>query len=453
MKKNQIFILAVIFIVLVAGVAVKEWIKPKELVSEEFSPLGFFFDAGLVEKIQIGRGDQTTVHLVKSGADWRLPEFANARADGSKIAAFLTSIREMKGELRAFRADQAEDFGLIPADAFRVRLWDALGTPLLEFWIGSKQSGEGYAFIRREPSEKIFVTDADYFTTLALFGNPQTQVPQNEPWVALDLLNVHLDQIEKFEIRRRFGDTWVVQSGAEQSTELSPAGGGLWQFSRPGIPFEADPEKILNFLSNLVTLRASRAQLEDPEAEKRFRPQWEMEIRIREGKSLTLQAGPRDPDTQFYKLLVSSEPLTFLVLDYHFKQMDADDSSFFAANPLRVEPEAVEKIIVKSGRNRMIVRAEEAAPEAWQDYLKRLENFTVSRMLSDPDEQKKIKSRGPHYLEIHPPEGQPVILDVGKALSKDAGEYPARLREGDQPFAISAETFRSLFENTGRSAR
>ena len=61
MKPKQVLVLAVIFVCLLVGVAVKTFHKSPELATEIYDPLDFSLDAGKVGRIEIGKGAKENI--------------------------------------------------------------------------------------------------------------------------------------------------------------------------------------------------------------------------------------------------------------------------------------------------------------------------------------------------------------------------------------------------------
>ena len=448
MKPKQILILGIVLCILVLGVAVKALWKPKELVTEEFTSLGIVFDPSLVERIRIGGADdEEAFELVKTQGGWNLPDRWNARANGAKIERFLKGIRDAKGELRAEGRDLWDDFGIHPREAFQISLSDAFGTPLFEWRIGKKKWDHRYPFVRQVASERVYLTDADLFSFLGMFGDPARQIPKSDPWAALDLLNLRLDQIQ--EIRaERFSDQESERVMAiERSSAIGISGMGSWQYVNKTLPFEMDQGKVERFLMSLVGWRAARILEPGHEAYGLDRPAWQMTVTLEEGKEVTVTVGWQDQETESYFVKVSQEPVVFQVSKLHFEEMDIDDSYFFRDNPLRIASSKIEKLVIRSKKKKVNVLPQTERPEVLAEYLGHLEQFRVSKLLFSASAQKKVKVNGPYSLEIQF-EGKPTfILDVGDWVSKKTRERVTQVRGKAQPFAISEATFKSLFED------
>jgi len=253
MKIKQILVLGVIFCVLALGVGIKQFLKPKELATEEYTPLRFSFDPSFVEKIHLGKGYETPIDLVKTEGVWRIPERWNVRANRAKIENFLENIRTAKGELRADDRNLARDFGLESSEAFYVSLFDALGGPLFKVWIGTKKSVFRFPFVRVEGSDRIYLSEMDFFDALGLYADPKKQRPTADPWLALDLFDLKMDEIQGIEIRR----FEKKEAGTVLAVNRRKADPSTWEYAKDMVPFLMDQVKIREYLTELVSLRAT----------------------------------------------------------------------------------------------------------------------------------------------------------------------------------------------------
>jgi hypothetical protein len=331
MKPKQIFILAVIFGLLMAAVLVKELQKPAELTEEEYISLDLSFDSPQVAKILIGKGQEKFVELLKSSHVWRIPELWNARADSSKVERFLQGIRDARGELRGSDKSLFGDFGIGDDKAFSVLLLKETGEPVLKLFLGTKKGDYRFMFVRKEGSEKVYLTETDLFGEMGILGDPETQNPQKEHWAGLTFSELDTDKIDRLEARRFAKEKETLTMSIVRTSNPSDPAKKEWKYARETVSAAMDQEKIKQFLNFLTNTYASKVL--DPTAYNFGKPAWQMKIGLEDGKEVILNAIVSDETTKDYAVQVSTEPVAFQVSKYYFEDLDIEDSKFFAEQP------------------------------------------------------------------------------------------------------------------------
>lgn len=460
MKTRHIFILAIVLVLLIAGVVFQQLQKPAELTTEEYAPLDLSFDSAQVAKLQIGKGSGDTDNpfflfaVIKSdpGPAWSIPDFSGARADQNKIDQFLKEIREAKGELRANDPSLFSDFAVDKDQAFQVILSDKDWKSLLTFYIGAKRAGASGLFVRQEGSNTVYMTHANLLGLMGFYGDTETEKPAMDYWAALDLVKPEdAGKVERLEITRMNGREIAAASVAR---EADPADSTKkrWKYLRADLPFALDAEKVRQFLSSIPNWKASKAL--DPKAKDYgfAKPHWQMKLGLEGGEEIVLTAGAEDEESNAVYMQVSREPVVFQLPRYYFQNFDIDDSKFFVDNPLSIEPEKTVKLIVHADANEFSLTPKEKKWDSLVGYLNDLKTLTVTKLLFSSEDQKKVKAQGRHWLEIQMEGASPVLLDIGNMISEQTKEYAARKRDGTEPFAIPEFVFKRFFENLDRLA-
>ena len=461
---------------LVAGVVLKQTQKPEELATEEYVPLDLSFDAAAVQKIDIskpkaatagaGKKEEEYVELVKKNDIWKVSGLFNARADEDKIEKFLKELREAKGELRAKDKALFPDFGIGDNEAYRIVLTgganagEAGRLPLLDLRIGTKKADYRSLFVRKEGSDPIYVTDANLFGEMGLYGDPKTESLNQDYWPSTSLVEVDSDKVTKLETRR-FKDgeevltTSVIKEAFGARSSSSGEGPGTegvqkkWKYTREDRPFAIDAEKIKNHLDSLKTWRAQKVLNPKEKDYGLAKPAWRMNILMEDGKEIAVSAGGADEDTKAYDMQVSGEPVVFQLTYYYFENMDVDDSRFFVDNPLGVDPDKTTKLVIRAHKKPMEFNPKQKPREALTQYLNDLKNFRVEKLLF---EGAKIKSPAPYSLEVQTEGAQPQVLDFGEMVSQELKLYPGVKRGVLQPFAIAESDFKKYFDALDRLA-
>lgn len=187
MNIRQIVVLAIILAVLAGGIVWKQYRKPPEFVSEEYAALDFSFDPEQAAKIELAKGEGgPAVTLVKQDGGWRVSNLLNARADKIKIEQLLKTVREAKGELRGKEPSLFQDFGITDAGAYRLAILDAGDKPLLILLIGTKKPAYESIFLRRKGSDSVYLSNADLFGQMGLWGDPAAESLNADYWVVAE---------------------------------------------------------------------------------------------------------------------------------------------------------------------------------------------------------------------------------------------------------------------------
>ncbi len=332
MHKKQIYILLAVLGVFIAGIVVRQLQKPAELTVEEYTPLDLKFDTAAAASIGISKGASEPLKLAKTENGWRVENLWNARADAAKIDQFLEAINTAQGEMRAGDKDLLADFGLKEDEAFKIEVRDAAGAPLSAFFVGTRKAGFNGLFVRRADSDRVFFTQADFYSRMGIFEDPVSAAPQAEYWAALDLGFLDAGKVRRFEIKR-------YKKGKESIGASLVQENGKWRYAQPGQPAEPDDAKIQQYLDNFRSIRAQK--IHDPRS-KDFgfaKPEWRMTIGLESGE-IILTAGPQNAEEKSFPLEISTEPVVFELAEYYFLMLDADNDKFFTPPPV---PEA-EKI-------------------------------------------------------------------------------------------------------------
>lgn len=456
MKPRQLLFLAAIFALLILIVVLRQLKQPPELATEEYAPLDLSFDEAQLGKIELyaskREGDESPVSLVKDQTDWKIPTLWNARADSDKIEGFLTLIKSAKGEIRANDRSLFEDFGIRDEEAFHVKLSDQADHELLHLLIGTKKADYQTLFVRKKDSDHVYMTNANLYGQIGIYGDPDTNAPKSDYWASTQLAHYEDESVKEIEKIRFQDGREIVTASVALAVDPYDSTKKEWTFKRDGIPFPIDPEKIKQFLSSIKSWRAMEVLNPTSKDYGFATPVWRLSIGREGSEPIMLTAGPHDSEADAYPIQVSTEPVVYQLSKYYFENLDIDDSKFFRDDPLQVEPDHVEKLVVHAGKQEFSFEPKQKTWEALTNYLNDLKTFRVDRLIFDEKEKKLVKPRGKNWIEIQLEGKVPQILDVGEPISKDSSMYAAVIRDSDHPFAIDDSVFQKFFGNLDRLA-
>ena len=462
MKLKQVFVLSGIFILLMVGVFVRNLQKPSELVTEEYVPLNLSFEPNQIMKIKIKKGQAEPpqgaravegatqervgiyTELVKDKNQRKVVTLSNAHADQKKIEDLLTELRQMKGELRGKGKELFGDFGIHEEGTFHILFQDAAGFPVLNLILGNKKAN-GSVFIRQKDSEEIYLTEANLFNSIGIYGDPEDEEPDSNYWAATELIPADLGKVKSVEMCRFRDGNKILTVGLVKDLQKKK-----WKYTQEPVPFALDSEKVGQFLNTVKSVRAQKAL--DPKARDYgfSKPTWQMKLGLESGEEIVVTTAGLDSKTNAYPVQVSTEPVVFQVPKYYLENLDVDDSKFFVNNPFNVEVGKIEKLIVHTDKTVLSFKPNEKKWSGLENYLNDLKNFKVTRLLFETEQQKKARSPASFAIEIQR-EGEPLqALEVGALISEASKEYAVLKRNIDQPFAISESVFKQLFENLDR---
>ncbi len=451
MKSKQILILALILGVLVLGVLAKQFQKPAELATQEYAPLDLSFDSGNIASIEISKaGAASPIQLAKENNAWKVTSLWNARADQDKINRFFDAIKGAQGELRG--TDQAlfADFGIEDNKAFLIDLKDGTQKSVLTLLIGTKKADYASLFVRKKGVNLVYLTNANLLAEMGIYGDPAAENPAGDYWVSTSLLQIQIDSIQKLETKRLMNGQGIVTAAVLDTPNLLDSTKKQWQFLRNDLPFALDAEKVKQYLNGLTTWRAQKVL--DPNAKDHgfLKPTWQLTLTSQGGKQITMTAGGRDAASESVYMKVSSEPVVFQLSKYYFENMDIDDSRFFVDNPLGIDPDQTEKLVTRAGKTEMRFSPKEKKGDALAGYLNDLKTFSVSKLMFNAADQKKVRSPSATFIEIEKSGAPSQRIDVGEMISQETKEYAALKRGHAQVFTIPEDSFKKLFDNLNR---
>jgi len=337
-------------------------------------------DAGIprrATRLEIRRGDQTTV-IEKTGArTWRLRRPVDARADRSAVLAVLTDLKTLRVESSTTSSDLSA-FGLAPP---RV---------LASFWLGEERHqvaigatvpgakrGETKVYIRADDRGAVYVVDG--------------------------ALAAKLDRaFDAFRDRRVF-DVGLDKASAVRITSpdrklLLQRREGIWHIVEPVEDF-ADPSAVGSLLTKLAALKAEGYVTEDAADLADYgldEPALTCELTVGDGQTMTLLVGRDVKDSRYAKR--GEEPAVFTLKEVAVAAANVTPEQVRQRRVVDVAAADVTSIEIESGDRKWAV-ARGGADEPWRlvqpkqagasqeavaAFLGHLRKLRVSRWVDDP---------------------------------------------------------------------
>jgi len=223
-----------------------------------------------------------------------------------------------------------------------------------------------------------------------------------------------------------------------------------WKFVRSDAPFVVDVEKVKQFFTQLNTSKASKVL--DPKAKDYgfAQPRLRLNIGLEGGSEVVVTAGGENTETKSIYIQVSDDPLVYELPAYGYQNLDVDDAKFFVSNPLAVDPDKTEKLVIHADSKELSFNPKEKKWESLTTYLNDLKALVPAKLILDPNDQKKVQSPARFWIELKKEGGEPAVVDFGDVISDQDKDHVVRKRDNTLPFAISDSVYKKLFENLDR---
>ena len=365
MNKKQIIILGVILGVLLIGILTKTWVRSADptVAKEVYSSLSFGFDPAKLEKVLIGRGSKAApVELVRKNGRGEIENLWNAAADQGKVDSLFEAVRNARGELRSTDSSVLSDFGIGDPDAISLKLTGADNAALLDLKIGTKKAGQDGFFVRKSGTPEVYFVDVPFDRLFGIFTSIAEAELSADFWADLKLFTLDPEKVKKIVIVRLKDGAAGKVAGVERLAQKDAPPEGGWKLVGPQKAMPVDPDKVLRFI---VTLNSVRAKgVADP-AGKSYgleKPVWRLSViegappekkdPLRQGsseasearpssqggKTIILEAGPKDKQENVYFIKLRDVPQVFRLEGSFFEDLDISDDQFLKELP-RVVPE------------------------------------------------------------------------------------------------------------------
>lgn len=446
MKTKTIYTLSAILLFLIAGIVIKQTQRRPEFSALDTVRLNLAFEESQAAKMTVlkqkGTGDSVPqVEMVKTDGKWILSSLWNVRADEKRIDNFFEAVQKAKGELRGKSKNVFGDFGIDDSQGYHVTVTDAQGKALVQFVIGTQKADYGSLFVRKKDSEEVFVTEANLFGLMGVYGKPEADEPQPDYWADKQFADFAIPQVTKIE-------SLSYQNGSVSASVMLEKEGGQWKFSGQEQPFSPGPEKVEQFLAALQGGRAQK--ILDPQGREYgfTSPRWNLRVSFQSGDPLELTLGlPETSEEKTFFLRSSMSPAVFLVSSYDLEAVRVGADWFFGSNPFRIEVSKIQKIIIHADKEEKIFQPNVKTWDALTGYLETMQGFSIRKV-----EVKKPKF-GKYWIEIkRSDEEKPFVLDVSDVAVQMGDEkvFPGQKRGSGAFFALTGAQFSQFFDNLSR---
>jgi len=198
--------------------------------------------------------DGEKVILIRGEENWSVESLWSLSADPDKIKAFLASLQDIRGELRAEDQILFGDFGIDDHEAIEVHAVNTKNSKTETFLVGTKRAnGQGY-FVRRPDSARVFFVRGDLPERMGFFAALENAKPQSRFWVDDRFIQDDVLKIRAVEIRRK--ERGAIRPVLALVGRNSSEGRVDWKFSQEENHFSLDQDSIQRFFGALASLRA-----------------------------------------------------------------------------------------------------------------------------------------------------------------------------------------------------
>ncbi len=346
MKPKQIIVLSVIFGILALGVFLKSWVRSADdnAGAAQGGRVTFAeFDPVRLEKILISRpakaggSPSPVVELVKENGVWKVKSLWNAKADPVKVEDLIQKIRLAQGELRGFGKKLFADFGIQDAEAFSIQFFGTGNVLLRDLRLGTKQAGESAYFVRKVPSENVYLVDTNMAELLGVYGAFEEATPGSLFWADLGFFNLDPEKVTKITAYRFKGEEKTMITGLERETDPKDPLKSSWKFSRQDMTSLPGPDKVLKFIVVMNSLRAQKVVDPGGKGYGLEKPVWQLAV-TEDGQETFLNAGFKDEKGDFFYVKRSGDPTVFELKSSFFDDLNVDDRYFIEDVPPVTEP-------------------------------------------------------------------------------------------------------------------
>jgi hypothetical protein len=288
-----------------------------------------------------GEEAQAVVRLVREGDRWKDITRYGVYANEKTISSALDKLDQLKGELRSNKADILEDFGIEEAQAFNIQLRRSDGQAV-HILVGMKKAGYQNNFVRLQGANAVYLVNEDLLATFGVRGEGDGQSLDTKQWADQRIAHMEVDHVVGVSISQ------TVDGRQEQVIKLRQAtvdDQKKWQSAIP-YDFTLDATKIKKIAENLNNIYARDVIAPDTQGVYDS-PGWVGTFTLEDGETVQIVRGAKDSDGQNYYVKQEGAAYHFLVPVSSFDSREKQQGDIFVNNPLHLEENTVQSIMVE----------------------------------------------------------------------------------------------------------
>ncbi|MBI5150090.1 MAG: DUF4340 domain-containing protein [Candidatus Omnitrophica bacterium] len=359
MKFKNLLILCVIFFLLGGVVLLKKKTAPEVATTEEMTDI--IAPALTLEEmtgVDLRFGNtQTQVQLAKEDGAWKVKSLYGVNADENVLSALVKKLDGLKGELRSEEASLLSDYGISDDQGIHVILRKG-ESELEHLIIGSKRTARWEVFVRRDKTNKVYLTQDSLLGDFGLWGEVKEENFDKNRWFDKQVLRLDPAQVTAVKVTAGGKDaskTWLDLALQETGN------GNEWVCTGCAVPypFGLSATKIENYLRSFANIRAREVTAPDPAAG--FGGDvWKAGFKLKDGKEITLLRGKKNAEGSDY-YMKTADAYYYLVPVSSFDGFLRGGGNIFVSNPFKVEEDKITKVEIQDLTAKKKFSAEKAA--------------------------------------------------------------------------------------------
>lgn len=296
MKKRNIYLIAV-FVILFAITLFMILPTEDRIASYTLDESLFTIDSGKVNKISI-RKFQSNITFEKIGAEWKLTQPVNYKADQEAVFSLLSSASKLKiGSLISANPEKQTLFQVDTITGTELKFQDLKGN-VAALIVGKMGPSYLDSYIRSVNSNDVYLAEG----LSSWIINKEVR-----DWRDKTIYQTNKDSLKQliFEFQKekflieKFDNKWVIEGDSIETTKIEPLLSTLSNF------------RAEDFVDNELTL-----------------PQQQLKLDISADKKSSLVFYPMPPDSSRYWVVGSSSPQIFIVSKYTANQIIKNKKDF-----------------------------------------------------------------------------------------------------------------------------
>lgn len=307
-NRNLLWLLMILVVLVAASVAQRVTHRRATSRPAQAPLVDKALDLTALTRVTIGRGaDSTAVVLERLPDHWVVRTSYGHRASQQRIDDLLRALGEVRGEFRSAESSVLADYGLLPDSAVTITAFGKDFQPQVRLLVGRKPMGSVGEFVRREGSDRVYLTAASLLSPLGLWSGPAR--PKSSHFLELQAYKGERNDVESLVIDDNGKITELVKVFPPPPAPAAPDTGQAaappapdrsvyeWRLKRPR-DAAALKTKADAILSSTTMVRA--VDVADPQGDLMGYGLWKaarkVDLGLSDGTSVTLFFGATRPE-------------------------------------------------------------------------------------------------------------------------------------------------------------
>lgn len=366
MKKKNLIILCIIFLVLISLTFFKKSVKPQVSMTEEVSDIiAPSIDLDGLTEIIIRMGDGKSddidkpknVHLAKEGDHWVVKTHYGVYARDQVIAPLIEKLDQLKGELRSNKKGILQDYGIDDEQAVHIQL-HRQDADHIDVAVGTQKAGYQNNFVRVGGTNAVYIVAENLLAVLGVRGEGEDQKLDTNKWV--DKRITHLEPNDVV------GVTITESDGQEERIAIDIRKESVddkkqWKSAIP-YDFGLSASKIKSMIEVFNNTYAQ--EVVSPDEEGVFDTLgWTGVFTFENGDQVRIVRGIEKPEGKYY-VKQEGAGYFFHIATSTFQSRKDQQGNIFVNNPLKADEKNISEIEVRDLVNKKKFHVFKKVPEA-----------------------------------------------------------------------------------------